>query len=246
MEKLFHSMNPVWEMLFRLHDLLSEVLIRFGKEIKWVILMVAHLSIIVGIMVPSLRRSFGEAAGTLLIILLFLSPLSKIFRMKLLLLLMGFRRELGILMGYFACIHGISYMLRGYDIQNILSFTRWDFATLAPLFGFVAMLFLLPLILTSNRVSTRVFGLWWKRIHFLVYPAFVLIVLHRLFITSGRQDASLLFRGLEAVFLLGSYGILKLLAWKDCSPLLRQVSQSVALLYRSYQEHMKSHEIKNI
>lgn len=239
-------MDPVWEILFRVHDILSDILIRFGREIKWILLIIAHASLIVGVLHPELRRNFGEMAGTLLIMLLFLSPLSKIFRMKFLLLLMGFRREVGILMGYFACIHGISYMLRGYDIQDILSFTRWDFVTLAPFFGFVALLLFLPPLLTSNRISTRVFGIWWKRIHILVYPAFLLVVLHRLFITSGRQDDPLLLRGLEAVLLLGSYGILKLLAWKDCSPLLRQVSQSVALSYRSYQEHMRSHEIKNI
>ncbi len=246
MEKLFHSMNPVWEVLFRLHDLLSEVLIRFGKEIKWVILIVAHLSIIVGIMVPSLRRSFGEAAGTLLIVLLFLSPLSKIFRMKLLLLLMGFRREVGILMGYFACIHGVGYMMQGLDIQTMFSLPGWNFVRLAPVFGFVAMILLLPLIFTSNRIATRALGIWWKRIHFLVYPAFILVVLHRAFIVAGRGETSLVLRGLEATLLLGSYGILKLLAWKDCSPTLRRVLESVAVSYRSYQEHMKSHEIKNI
>ncbi len=234
-------MNPVWEILFRVHDILSDILIRFGREIKWILLIIAHASLIVGMLHPELRRNFGEMAGTLLIMLLFLSPLSKIFRMKLLLLLMGFRREVGILMGYFALIHGISYMLRGYDIQNTFSFTRWDFVTFAPLFGFVAMILLIPLILTSNRVSTRVLGIRWKRIHVLVYPAFLLVVLHRLFITSGRQDDSLLLRGLEAVLLLGSYGILKLLAWKDCSPTLRRVSESIALSYRSYQRNTVSH-----
>lgn len=233
-------MNPVWEILFRVHDILSDILIRFGREIKWILLIIAHASLIVGVFHPELRRNFGEMAGTLLIMLLFLSPLSKIFRMKLFLLLMGFRREIGILMGYFACIHGISYMLRGYDIQNILSFTRWDFVTFAPLFGFVAMILLIPLILTSNRVSTRVFGIWWKRTHMLVYPAFVFVVLHRLFIIPNGQETTLMLRGLEATLLLGSYGILKLLAWKNFSPSLRRISESIACSYRLYREEKAS------
>ncbi len=240
MEKLFHIMNLMWEMLFHIHDLLSEVLIRFGREIKWGILIGAHTSLIVGLLYPELRRNFGEMAGTLLIMLLFLSPLSKIFRMKLLLLLMGFRREVGILMGYFAVIHGTLYMLHGYDLQSILSVSGWSFVRLAPLFGLVAMIFLLPLILTSNRISTQTLGIWWRRVHFLVYPAFVLVVLHRAFIVTRGGDASLVLRILEALLLLGSYGILKLLARKDCSPTLRQISDSIALSYRSYQENRRS------
>lgn len=236
MEKLFHIMDPVWEMFFRLHDLLSEVLIRFGREIKWSILIGAHMSLIVGVLYPELRRSFGEAAGTLLIALLFLSPLSKIFRMKFLLLLMGFRREVGILMGYFAVIHGTLYMLHGYDLQSILSVSGWSFVRLAPLFGLVAMIFLLPLILTSNRISTQTLGIWWKRVHFLVYPAFVLVVLHRAFIVTRGGEASLMLRILEALLLLGSYGILKLLAWKNFSPSLRRISESIACSYRLYRE----------
>lgn len=241
MEKLLQISDPLLVVLFRAHDFLSNLLIRFGREIKRIILIVAHISIIIGIILPSLRRGFGEAAGTLLILLLFLSPLSKIFRMKLLLLLMGFRREVGILMGYFGCIHGIGYILHGYDIEAMLSFSDWNFVRLAPLFGFVAMIALLPLIFTSNRISTQTLGIWWKRIHFLVYPAFVFVVVHRAFIVPGGGESSLTLRGLEAVLLLSTYAILKLLSWKDFSPTLRRISDSVALSYRSYQRNTVSH-----
>lgn len=232
MEKFFQMTNGMWEMLFRVHDLISAVLMRFRREIQWLILILAHGSILIGIAMPGLRRNFGEAAGTLLIILLFLSPLSKIFRMKLLLLLMGFRRELGILMGYFAFVHGIGYILHGYDIERIFSVTDGSFIRLAPLFGFVAMILLLPLLLTSNRVSVQVFGIWWKRIHFLVYPAFVFVVLHRLFMPAYKGSDDLLFRGFQAIFLMGSYGMLKLLAWKNCFPPLDRFSRFVGDAYR--------------
>lgn len=245
MEKFFQMADLLWQILFRAHDLLADMLIRFGSSLKRLILILAHLSVVIGIMVPSFRRGFGEAAGALLIFLLFLSPLSKIFRMRLLLLLMGFRREIGILMGYFACIHGIGYIFQGYDMRTAASLSG-SVVGFALFSGFFAMVLLVPLILTSNRMSGRILGAWWKRLHALVYPAFIFVVLHRALIGAGREGVSMVVRGLEAALLLGSYGILKLLAWRDFSPFLRQISERVARSYESYHEKRSSVERKRI
>lgn len=50
--------------------------------------------------------------------------------------------------------------------------------------GTGATLLLLPLAVTSNRRSMRTFGRDWKRLHRLVYPAFVLIGVHLYLLTS--------------------------------------------------------------
>jgi sulfoxide reductase heme-binding subunit YedZ len=236
MGDFFRKFYRVEVSLFVLHDVLCDVLIRFGREIRRAILIAAHGSIVIGILMPDLRKGFGNMAGALLIGILFVSPLSLIFRMRLLLLLMGFRREVGILMAYGAGVHGIGYMLHGYDIRTMLSWTRADFIVLAPLFGFVAMMLLLPLLITSNGMAVRRLGKWWKRIHFLVYPAALLIVLHRAFIVTGREESFLLMREWEAILLVGSYGFLKLLAWRDIVPGLEKIIHAVAMRYRFYRE----------
>lgn len=50
--------------------------------------------------------------------------------------------------------------------------------------GTMATLLLVPLAMTSNRLSMRWLGRDWKRLHVLIYPVFALIVLHVYFIGS--------------------------------------------------------------
>jgi DMSO/TMAO reductase YedYZ heme-binding membrane subunit len=85
-------------------------------------------------------------------------------------------------------------------------------------------------------MAVRRLGKWWKRIHFLVYPAALLIVLHRAFIVTGREESFLLMREWEAILLVGSYGFLKLLAWRDIVPGLEKIIHAVAMRYRFYRE----------
>jgi sulfoxide reductase heme-binding subunit YedZ len=44
--------------------------------------------------------------------------------------------------------------------------------------GFIALLGLLPLALTSNRWSIRKLGKKWKPLHRLVYPLTLLVIVH--------------------------------------------------------------------
>lgn len=232
-EKFLQTVEPVLPLFFLLHDMFSDILIRFGREIKRGILIIAHLSLVVGMLLPELRRGFGTLAGSLLIGLLFASPLSKIFRMKVLLLLMGFRREVGILMGYAALVHGLTYMLSGYDIRSMLSFGQASLVTLAPLLGLIALFLILPLIVTSNTLSTQWLGLWWKRLHRLVYPAFVLILIHWMFISNGRHLNAGSFRMIQLLSVLGTYVVLKYFAGRP-SLAIERFSQAVALRYAAY------------
>lgn len=55
--------------------------------------------------------------------------------------------------------------------------------------GTLATLLLVPLALTSNRLSMRWLGKDWKRLHVLIYPIFALIFLHLIFIGSPQFAA---------------------------------------------------------
>jgi sulfoxide reductase heme-binding subunit YedZ len=51
--------------------------------------------------------------------------------------------------------------------------------------GTLATLLLVPLAVTSNRLSMRWLGKYWKQLHFLIYPIFALIVVHLYFVGSA-------------------------------------------------------------
>lgn len=219
----------VW--MFWLHDKASAFLVRHLFTVKRTILVVAHLSLL-GLLLPEMRRDFGELAGNLLIVILFLSPLSRITRSRLLLQIMGLRRELGILMGYLAIVHGLGYMIDPRWQELIFAPFPWQAAlsqqaVLA--YGVVALLLTLPLLFTSNTFSQKHLGKNWKRLHRVVYALFGFAVLHRFFWHSDG------FAFVQASVLLGSYVFLKLLAWKPFWPAFEAWRSYVAQRYREYQ-----------
>lgn len=203
-------------LVFRLHDALLGLVSTHVRAIKTVILIVAHVSLL-GFLFPEMRRDFGELALKLLILILFLSPLAAITRMPLLRIAMGFRRELGILMGYLATVHGIGYVVDPVFFEFSIApyLPDGDILSIEPflLFGIVALLLTFPLFLTSNAFMLRKLGgVRWKRLHRFVYPMFVLVILHRFFVSGGFSDG--FGNAIEAVTLLGGYSFLKLLARK--------------------------------
>lgn len=217
--------------LFLFHDWASGFLAKHYIAIKRGVLIVAHLSLF-GFFFPELRKDFGEMAANLLIIILFLSPLSKIFHTRILLQLMGLRREFGITMAYLATVHGVGFMLdpRWFELAIAPDLAKGVWA-IHPAFlaGGAAYLLTLPLFLTSNNLAQRILGGKWKILHRLVYGALIFAVLHRFFISGGTA-----FEMMEAALLLSAYILVKVLAWKNfCSP-LRSVIHWVASRYRTY------------
>ena len=103
--------------------------------------------------------------------MVFSKPLSVIFpNIDFFKKILRMRRELGISMFYFALAHGSSYILK----DGVSPYTREV--------GYVAGIFALSiyfiLYLTSNNVSVRKLKRRWKKLHYLVYPAYILTMLH--------------------------------------------------------------------
>ncbi len=223
----------MFTLFFSVHDFLSSLLAKHVIFAKRTLLIIAHLGLF-GILFPGLYRNFGQLAFFLLLGLLFLSPLSRMTRMPLLLQLMGFRREIGIMMAYFAIVHGLGYLLDPLWFSLYVEpFLQGRILSIEPryLFGFVAYLLTLPLLMTSNRWAQQLLGVpRWKHLHRLVYGLFIFVVLHY-FLIRGRYRVSDL---LQAVTLLSVYGAVKLLAWRNFLSPLADIMAVIGKRYRAY------------
>ncbi len=231
MERIVHALRPLLQIVYQLHDGASDFLVKHVFTVKRGILIVAHLSLL-GFFFPEVRKDFGSLAANLLIVILFISPLSKIFRMRLLLQLMMLRRELGITMGYLATVHGVGYLLDPdwfeFIVAPMLAGNIWG-EDPRYIFGILAYMLTLPLLLTSNVLAQRFLGTKWKLLHRTVYGMFALAIIHR-FLAKGTPTIVIF----EIVLLLGSYGLAKFLAWKNVLPPLVTAIRLVAEDYRRF------------
>src|SRR3990167_1357082 len=84
---------------------------RCHKDISFLLLAAAGLSLTL-IFFPQFRTKAGSASFYLLLLILFLSPLSQITRLEIIQSTMRFRRPLGIWMGTLAIAHSVSFFLK--------------------------------------------------------------------------------------------------------------------------------------
>jgi methionine sulfoxide reductase heme-binding subunit len=64
------------------------------------------------------------------------------------------------------------------------------------LIGFIALLALIAMGVTSTDAMIRRMGVWWKRLHRLVYPVAVLVLLHYFIQTKANVSEAVVFAGL--------------------------------------------------
>lgn len=120
------------------------------------------------------------------------------------LLLMSFRRQLGIMMYFFVIEHYIWVR-----VLPSLKFATSIIPTSGyELAGFVAYLLLTPLALTSNNLATKKLGTKWRLLHKLVYGINWVIFIHLLLL--GRGGWSLVLIYVLGMFELASHLRLKL------------------------------------
>jgi sulfoxide reductase heme-binding subunit YedZ len=230
-EAFFASRVNILRIMFIVHDFFSALLVRHLFFLKKALLVTAHFSLL-AFWFPEFRKDLGELSANILIFILFLSPLARITRMRLLNQLMSLRRELGILMAYLALVHGLGYMLDPDWATTLFPVFPLDSllgASAAYFYGMVALLLTLPLLITSNNFSQKhLGGKNWKRVHLLVYGVFIFAVFHRFF---QREDLSSL---IQAFILVGSYLGIKIYAWKPFWGWLNNGLQKIGALYKDF------------
>ncbi len=227
--------------LFWCHDTASALLVQYLFSLKKCILISAHV-LLLGLFFPEMRQDFGSVALLMLLFLLFLSPVSKLFRMKLLYQLMGLRREIGILMGYLATVHVVGYLIDP-DWFDFLITPFWPHELLSIdiryQLGFLAYFLTLPLLFTSNNWANRVLGgKNWKRLHRLVYPLLVLVLFHK-FLRGGEVSIE---DTVVASLIVIAYIAVKILAENNVLPPLVTSIRFVAEHYHRYHEREKISE----
>ena len=127
--------------------------------------------------------------------------------------LITYRRPLGLAAFYYVCVHLLVYAYL--DFRLNLEFMLIDVTeSLFIIVGLASLLLLIPLAITSTTGWIRALGKRWRVLHWLVYPALILGVVHYLLQVK------------EITFQLGFYmaaGAV-LLAYRLATPLLKRSS----------------------
>ncbi|MFQ6551221.1 sulfite oxidase heme-binding subunit YedZ [Aestuariibius insulae] len=132
--------------------------------------------------INTLERQYGEAALTMLIVSLTITPIREYLRIN----LIKFRRALGLIAFFFVVAHFLVWALL--DVQSAsrvwADIVKRPYVTV----GMVGFVLLIPLAATSaNRIIRKIGPILWRRIHSLVYPAVLLACLHYLWLARGFQ-----------------------------------------------------------
>lgn len=124
-----------------------------------------------------LQEIYAWLSVALLIFTLAIAPLCKLLpRLPGKPILRDARRMLGISAAWFACWHvGISYInqFQSANPLNLPVIYQRAFAL-----GLVALIILLALVATSFDTAFRRLGIWWFRLHRLIYLGVLLIIFH--------------------------------------------------------------------
>lgn len=145
----------------------------------------------------------GDAALKLLIASLVITPLMRLSKVTPLGVM---RRPLGLYAFAYVCAHVLVYVWLDY---------AWDWSLMTDnllrkrylIAGVVAAVVLLPLALTSTRAWQRRLGMWWKRVHRLVYVAAAAAALHYIWLVKSDTRVPFIYAGIILLLLVLRLGL---------------------------------------
>lgn len=147
--------------------------------------------------VQEVLHTLGKTALNLLLITLAVTPLRRLTGLN---WLVGLRRSLGLLAFAYALLHALTYVVLDWRMDWSTLYadvTERPFITV----GFLSVVLLLPLAVTSTNSMQRRLGRRWLKLHRTVYAIAALGVLH--FFWQVKLDTSepLLYAGILAILL---------------------------------------------
>ena len=116
----------------------------------------------------------GRTAIYLLLVSLFCTPLNNILKMS---VFIQIRKTVGLFAFYYSLVHFLIFSVIDYELNLswiLPEFTQKPFLQI----GLAALTLLVLLALTSLQTIKNTLGIWWKRIHRLVYIITALIIVH--------------------------------------------------------------------
>ncbi len=157
---------------------------------------------------PYSTKDSGEKALLVLWLIIWIPIFTRVFGIDLFKTLLPLRKELGILMGTLAFVHGAGYLFQFPEFILEKSFW-WDqgFFTYLSV-GFFALVLSVPLTLTSSNWAIKKLWKNWKRLHRLVYFILIFTVVHVVLIKYSRSFE------IGPVIMMVAYFIFKWLEWK--------------------------------
>jgi sulfoxide reductase heme-binding subunit YedZ len=155
--------------------------------------------------IQAITARTGRTALVLLLISLACTPASKIFRVK---KAIRWRRPLGMYAFLYICLHFFTFAVLDYGL-DLNQIGQTLFEKRYALVGLIASLLLVPLAITSTRGWMRRLGKNWRRLHWLVYPAAVLAILHWTWLVKADRRLPYLYGAILAVLLLMRIGPIK-------------------------------------
>ncbi len=133
----------------------------------------------------ALERSTGDWTLRMLCVVLAITPLRTVAQLP---ALARFRRMVGLFVYFYAMLHLLAYAWfdMGFELADIArDIAKRPFI----LVGFVAVLLLTPLALTSfNRAVRALGGKRWQALHRLVYVIAGLAILHFFWMRAGKRN----------------------------------------------------------
>ncbi len=130
---------------------------------------------------------------------------------------MPLRKELGILMGSLAFVHGWGYIIRYPSFIGDTSFWWQDGQVMYFWVWFIALMMTMPLLLTSNRWAIRKLWKNWKRLHRLAYGIVIFTILHIVLISWYKNPQTVWYTNTDILIqfsILIVYFLGKTLEWK--------------------------------
>lgn len=153
--------------------------------------------------VETLQHTTGDWTLRFLVFTLCITPLRKILKQP---DLIRFRRMLGLLAFFYACLHFLVYL--GPD-QNFSLAAMWKDVYKRPFItvGFTAFVLLIPLALTSTAGwIRRLGGRRWQMLHRLIYICAICGVIHYYWMVKSAVIRPLTYGAIVAVLLLWRLG----------------------------------------
>lgn len=141
----------------------------------------------------------GETSARLMIAAMLIGPLAGVLGpRRWLLWLLARRRALGVAAFAYAAAHLLFYTIDMGSLEAILA----EVPIAAIWTGWLALVLMLPMALTSNQAAMKVLRAGWKRVQQLAYPAALFTLLHWWWIHDGATAATAHFAPLILVWAL--------------------------------------------
>ena len=134
----------------------------------------------------------GRTAIYMLLFSLFCTPLYNIFKLS---VFIRIRKTVGLYAFYYSLVHFLIFSVIDYELNLswiLPELTQKPFLQI----GLAALTLLLLLALTSLQTFKNTLGIWWKRIHSLVYIITALIIVHIILASKGDIIEAIILMGL--------------------------------------------------